>query len=235
MSGQDERVVDAATSQHEDDIDSKIQRAVDAALTRHQDVTMSAASTVAETIASKFIEKQEKALEDTPIDLKGKGNRHQFQFCKTIETKFEKVSECIKRKDLNKAVDYIEEGKKLISKRKKLIKLADRENWATVNEYVSDDMASDSEDEKRINRAKRAAAAKLEKEKRSRRRSATSRSRNNFPSNYFTNNTSQPRSLRTNQSKICWGCGRHGHFYSDCPLNMKPYNNFERDNRSLKR
>jgi len=51
----------------------------------------------------------------------------------------------------------------LVKKRMKLVRLANREDWATVNEYISDDMASNSEDEKRINRARRAAAAKSDK------------------------------------------------------------------------
>ena len=54
----------------------------------------------------------------------------------------------------------------MVSKRIKAIKLADKSEfgWATVNEYLSDELASDSDDEKRIYRAER----KVNKEKRRR-------------------------------------------------------------------
>jgi len=65
--------------------------------------------------------------------------------------------------DIESAKVSLSEGKKLVKKRMKLVRLANREDWATVNEYISDDMASNSEDEKKINRARRAAAAKSDK------------------------------------------------------------------------
>ena len=63
----------------------------------------------------------------------------------------------------------LESGIEVISKRVKAIKLADKSEfgWATVNEYLSDELASDSDDEKRIYRAER----KINKEKRRRVRS----------------------------------------------------------------
>ena len=51
---------------------------------------------------------------------------------------------------------------------KPLIKLVDKSEfgWATVNEYLSDELTSDSDDEKRIYRAERRAERKINKEKR---------------------------------------------------------------------
>ena len=56
---------------------------------------------------------------------------------------------------------------------KPLIKLVDKSEfgWATVNEYLSDELASDSDDEKRIYRAERRAERKINKEKHRRVRS----------------------------------------------------------------
>ena len=50
----------------------------------------------------------------------------------------------------------IVEGKELIRKRQKLIRIADKsaDGWRVVDEYVSDELASGSEDEKRLKRAK---------------------------------------------------------------------------------
>ena len=54
------------------------------------------------------------------------------------------------------------EGKEKIRKRQKLVKLADRnkDSWLVVQEYESDDLVSNSEDEKKIKKAKTAAEKK---------------------------------------------------------------------------
>ena len=51
----------------------------------------------------------------------------------------------------------LEEGTGIVSKRIKAIKLADKNEfgWQTVSEYLSDELASDSDDEKRMYRAER--------------------------------------------------------------------------------
>jgi len=70
-----------------------------------------------------------------------------------------------KEKEIAKTKDILEDGKKVITKRLKMIRLADREDWMTVNEYLSDDLASDSADEKAISKAIKAAASKKEKKR----------------------------------------------------------------------
>ena len=52
--------------------------------------------------------------------------------------------------------NLIVEGKVLIRARQKLTRIADKsaDGWRVVNEYVSDELASCSEDEKRLKRAK---------------------------------------------------------------------------------
>ena len=56
----------------------------------------------------------------------------------------------------------IKEGKELIRKRQKLIRIADKsaDGCKVVDEYVSDDLASGSDDEKRLKQAKEAASRK---------------------------------------------------------------------------
>ena len=63
----------------------------------------------------------------------------------------------------NKQVDDLaNEGKKLIRKRQKLIRIADEstDSWKVVDEYVLDELASRSEDEKCLKKAKEAASRK---------------------------------------------------------------------------
>ena len=55
------------------------------------------------------------------------------------------------------------EGKKLISQRQKLVRLADREEkgWKFVREYVKDKLVEDSDDEKQIRKARRTVQEKF--------------------------------------------------------------------------
>lgn len=56
----------------------------------------------------------------------------------------------------------VNEGRKLIHKRKMLIKISDtyKDGWQVVKEYESDKLASNSEDEKKLKKAKEAAGRK---------------------------------------------------------------------------
>lgn len=61
----------------------------------------------------------------------------------------------------------LENGRELISKRQKLIKIADRSEygWAVVAEYTTDELAVDSDDEKCLKKAEHAAEQKALKRK----------------------------------------------------------------------
>ena len=62
----------------------------------------------------------------------------------------------------NQVDDLVDERKELIRKWQKLIRIADKsaDGWKVVDEYVSDELASGSEDEKRLKKAKEAASRK---------------------------------------------------------------------------
>ena len=68
-----------------------------------------------------------------------------------METKFDSAIAAIAaidKKKLDEAKQKLQQGKKLLAERQKLIKLADRSEcgWATVSAYVTDDLA-DTPDE----------------------------------------------------------------------------------------
>ena len=67
---------------------------------------------------------------------------------------------------VEKARSLLQEGQKLIFVRQKKIRIADRsENgWATVKEYEEDELAENSDDEKRLSRAE-VRAGRIRKEK----------------------------------------------------------------------
>ena len=160
-------------------------------------------------------------------DLKRPGNKAQFKANNEILQKIENSLEAIDSNKLKKAKECLEEGKKLVLKRQKLIKIADREDdgWEVVKCYVSDDLASDSDDEKQLLRARKEAATRKKKAatKKSFTNSKFSKSfslhshrrndeRNNQNKNY--SNTTLPR----RDTKICYLCGKEGHFQFVCPL-----------------
>ena len=99
-------------------------------------------------------------------DIKYKGNRKQFEVNLQLDNILTQIDESASSPaDIHKLVA---EGKLIIKKRQKLIRIADknRDGWLVVQEYESDDLASDSEDEKKIRKAK-AAAEKKRKEAKS--------------------------------------------------------------------
>ena len=93
--------------------------------------------------------------------MKFKGNQKQFELNAQIDFVFDRIRSA--NDSENKQVDYlVDEGKELIRKRQKLNRIADKsaDGWKVVDEYVSDELASGSEDEKRLKKAKEAASRK---------------------------------------------------------------------------
>ncbi|CAH3190544.1 unnamed protein product, partial [Porites lobata] len=93
-----------------------------------------------------------KLKEESKITFRFEGNKKQFQFNPDLAEK--------RKLDLVKT--HLEELDSDIKKRNKLIRLADKyaAGWDLVNEYLSDELASGSEDEKRIRRAEQRALRK---------------------------------------------------------------------------
>ena len=103
---------------------------------------------------------------------KRKGNQQQLVHSLQVLDRLDEASDALKHKTYEKVKSALESGTEVVSKRIKAIKLADKSEfgWATVNEYLLDELASDSDDEKRIYRAERRAERKVNKEKRRRSR-----------------------------------------------------------------
>ena len=111
----------------------------------------------------KQIEQRSK-LDKEVVQLRFKGNQKQFEFNAELDAIFESIeieSESIEPNS-SKIKTLSQEGRQRIRKRQKLIKIADKskDGWQVVAEYESDDLASGSDDEKRLKKAREAASRK---------------------------------------------------------------------------
>ena len=98
-------------------------------------------------------------------DLKSTGNRKQAEALIAIKDAVDDAKQAAINKDGNEVLSKLEEVDGLINKRIKLIKLADRSEfgWQTVEEYESDELASDSDDGKKMKKAENAVREKRRK------------------------------------------------------------------------
>ena len=123
----------------------------------------------------------------------------------------------------------LKEGRALIAERQKLIKIADRSElgWAVVNEYTADELAANSDDEKRIEKAEKAAKRKV-----ARKRKAAPGDKAKTPKRSMPPVQMQPHppstqfqlpgmrrapTLPAKQPGPCFACGEMGHLRSYCP------------------
>lgn len=114
-------------------------------------------------------------LEKVPT-FKKKTHEKQYRFNEEVACKFEAARASLLETPaaVERAKTLLEEGTKLVCERQKLIRMADRSEhgWVTVEEYLEDELADNSDDEKRMQKAEyragrkvKAAAAKYSKKK----------------------------------------------------------------------
>ena len=88
--------------------------------------------------------------------FKKKANEDQFKFNQKLSETLDSAKSAAENSQLEKVKTSLEEGETLISERQKHILLTDKSDygWATVDEYKKHSLADDSDDEKRIFKAK---------------------------------------------------------------------------------
>ena len=112
-----------------------------------------------------------KLKSETNLTFKFSGNKKQFEFnTETLEHITQSLSFVDSLKSLvdlensenHKLDDSLNAASKAIKRRNKLIRIADKSaaGWAAVDEYLSDEVASGSEDEKKIRAAEQRALRK---------------------------------------------------------------------------
>ena len=120
---------------------------------------------------SSSVEAAVKRARRNPYVFKSKGNKQQFEHAESVLEKFEGVKGALSVNAISKAKTAIEQGMALVSKRMKLIKITDKSqySWATVQEYLLDEVASDSDDGKRLFRSEKGAEKKVKESKKKKR------------------------------------------------------------------
>ena len=143
--------------------------------------------------------------------------------------------------NIPKAKEELNKGISLINSRQKIIKLADKSEfgWATVQEYVSDELADDEGDASKIKKAEKRAAVKIKtlqekKRKTSSKVSSTpappsfsaSRPGSSFGSFPSASSYFRPQSRYSynsfRASDLCFRCGKRGHWATFCNFRDKP-------------
>ena len=94
--------------------------------------------------------------------FKSPGNKKQLTFNENLIHNLEEALRAVKTAKYDQAKDVIKESLADLKKQNKLVRIADRSiaGWDAANEYGSDNVAYDSEDEKRIRRAEQRALSK---------------------------------------------------------------------------
>ena len=125
------------------------------------------ASDFSDSTASSIKHAVQKAKKES-YTCKSKGNQQQLDHELQVLDKIEDATHALAQNSCKRAKECLQEGMVLITKRIKAIKLADKSDygWLTVQEYLSDELASDSEDEKIIYRSERRAERRVKQNKR---------------------------------------------------------------------
>ena len=143
-------------------------------------------------------------------------NKNSFDYNKQVEAIWEKTERAVTEKKWEKARTLCVKGKALVKKRLKVLKYANKEGWDAALEYMSDDLADDEADRKRMQKAKKKAekSGKEKKEKQESRKRLLTLSRKQ--SEGYKKYPDESTRYEWRESRTCWKCGSRGHLSKNC-------------------
>jgi hypothetical protein len=120
--------------------------------------------------------------------FKKKGNEQQFNFNRKVIQKSRSALKALEGPNIAKAKEELSEGISLLNNRQKIIKLADKSEfgWATVQEYIDDELVDDEADASKIKKAEKRAAARIKSLQEKKRKTVAKSSTSTI--SQFTNN-----------------------------------------------
>ena len=175
---------------------------------------------------------------DKKVDFKFKGNKRQYDFNSDILERVKVAIDLIEKRKESKALKSLDKVVEALNGRNKLIRMADKSQagWDIVEEYLTDELASDSGDEKRIRQAEARALKKkktnVETYKQSKKYLSTrtgtvdtsyrplDSSVNSKQRNFRPFKQSQFRVQRQalpGPTDTCFACSQQGHWRKLCP------------------
>ena len=99
---------------------------------------------------------KQKLKKEVSLSFRNKGNKQQYEFNLEQLAKLEEAKSLLEIGSVRRLTKKIDEVISDIQKRNKLIRLADRSagGWMTVQEYMPDELASDSDDSRKMRQQK---------------------------------------------------------------------------------
>lgn len=175
-----------------------------------------------------------KSIETSKVLFKFKGNNVQFNFNNSLQESIRRAIGHIEKGEHGSTLKELVKAEDDIGKRNKLIRIADKsvDGWKVVEEYLSEELASDSHDDKRIRAAQNRAATKRRKSRSVRGKSMPYRrpgsgsaetyskpdSNPSFRRYIFANRQQriQPQPGLPRFNDLCFACGKSGHWRRNC-------------------
>lgn len=184
------------------------------------------------------------------VEFKRKGNEDQFRFNEQLDDKLDEAEGTLEslpeprelpgkiRSPIRRAKEALKEGREALNNRQKMIRIADRSEfgWELVKEYAEDELADDTDDEKRIRRAEKEAEKRIA----SRKKVAAGKNKRSFRSAFPHPTSRQPGQQQFYEPRVpfkvgdsgagsrsrgpksgplgpCHMCHEYGHLQYSCP------------------
>ena len=173
-----------------------------------------------------FVEMMAKATRERQHTFVRPGNQSQYDFTKAVLGQVQEALRGVKRGDLAESAPVVcalEQAAEMLVRRMRLIRIADRSEygWAVVAEYETDELALDSDDEKKISRAEKEAERKwLKKRKRQTDEGTRGPPKEAAPHIASSSDAGRSASLKA-AAGPCYGCGEWGHLKRSCPRQVR--------------